>query len=140
MIFIPGNIPSLKNSKRWIPPKKLNNGKMSKGRLIMSKTVEKYLKTYEMLWPMHKTQFLNEIKNLSPPYHIGFHFIRDTRRRYDWINACQIVQDLMVKYNWITDDNIDYLFPHPFEIDGQFSSHNPKNPGVYVKIIKLFKE
>jgi len=48
MIFIAGNVPSSKNSKRW-------TGKM----LINSKTVMKYIKDTDMQYKTFKTDFKN---------------------------------------------------------------------------------
>ena len=48
---------------------------------------------------------------MPDPIKVHFTFIRGTRRRFDLINAAQIVQDLMVQYDWIADDNFTKLIP-----------------------------
>ena len=119
-VFIAGNVPSLKNSKQWIPRIK---------RLIPSKTVQKYLREYEY-------QFLQKRFVIKPlPAVIGFHFIRRTRHRFDFGNACQILQDLMVKHNWIEDDNMDCLIPVPLKINGKWYTYDKEKPGVIIRLV-----
>ena len=58
---------------------------------------------------------INKFKSyLTPdcfPIKIHMIFIRDSRRDFDYINACQLPCDLMVKYNWIPDDSMKYITP-----------------------------
>ena len=108
MIFIPGNVPSSKNSKQW-------TGKM----LISSKIVRNYVKEHEMEWQLYKKDFLKLVKNKSKPYRVTFYFIRDTKRKFDYINALQLPCDLMVKYGWLDDDNCNEIIPviKGYEVD-----------------------
>lgn len=100
MIYLKGNVPSSKNSKRWT------------GRnLIPSKTVENYLEQYEIQYKLYANEFKEMIKNKKKPYYIGFYFIRNSKRKFDYNNLTQLPQDLMVKYNWLDDDNADYIVP-----------------------------
>lgn len=100
MIYLKGNVPSSKNSKRWT------------GRnLIPSKTVENYLEQYEIQYKLYANKFKEMIKDKKKPYYIGFYFIRDSKRKFDYNNLTQLPQDLMVKYEWLDDDNADYLIP-----------------------------
>jgi len=99
-IYIPGNVPSSKNSKQWT------------GRfLISSKTVQRYTKETKELWITKRKKFLKMIEGQEKPYKIGFYFIRDTKRRFDLINAAQLPCDLMVKNGWIDDDNANEIIP-----------------------------
>ena len=61
---------------------------------------------------------------------VSFQFIRGSKHKFDYINPAQTVQDLMVKNNWIEDDNCEYIIPHfePYKYDKE-------NPGVYITII-----
>jgi len=118
-IFIPGNVPSSKNSKRW-------TGKY----LINSKTVMNYIKNTKDIWLENKDCFLSMIENKEMPYTISFKFIRNSRRKFDYINPAQTVQDLMVKYDYIEDDNCDCMVPC-FE---QYE-YNKEQPGVIIKIL-----
>ena len=118
-IFIPGNVPSSKNSK-------LLTGKL----LINSKTVMNYIRESKEDWVKNKDSFLEMIKDKEMPYKISFKFLRKTRRKFDYINPCQTAQDLMVKYGYIQDDNCDCIIPS-FEV----YEHNKENPGVIIKVL-----
>jgi hypothetical protein len=118
--FIPGNVPSSKNGKRW-------TGKY----LISSKTVMKYRKDTTKVYKKLAASFKKELVKYDLPVIISFKFIRGTRHKFDYINPAQTVQDDMVKHGWIEDDNMTYLIPHfePYE-------YNKENPGVEIKILK----
>lgn len=135
-IFIPGNCPSLKNSKIAT----------SKG-VFMSKTVRKYLqslgvKSYSVrkrTVENYKTRpnlFEEAVKPMreylarhTPPYSIGFHFIRGARHKFDFTNACAIICDLLVAHRVIKDDNMDILIPSPFVYLNLWYSYDKKKPG-----------
>ena len=119
MIFIKGNVPSSKNSKQW-------TGKY----LIASKTVRAYLKEYEYQYDEFIKEFKEMAKNKDKPLRIGFYYIRDSKRKFDYINMAQIVQDLMVKHGWIDDDNCDEIIPVflGYEVD-------KKNAGVRIEVL-----
>tara|TARA_R100000353_G_C6488640_1_gene191158 strand:- start:565 stop:996 length:432 start_codon:yes stop_codon:yes gene_type:complete len=118
--FIPGNVPSSKNGKRW-------TGKY----LISSKTVMKYRKdtapTYKKLAASFKKQF----DKYELPVIVCFKFIRGTRHKFDYINPAQTVQDDMVKYGWIEDDNMKFIIPRFEKYE-----YDKDNPGVEIKILK----
>lgn len=120
-IYIKGNVPSSKNSKQW-------TGKM----LINSKTVRNYINNYGYQWYSLENieLFKNMIKNRVKPYKIGFYFIRDTARKFDYINAAQLPCDLMIKAGMIEDDNCNEIIPIflGYEVD-------KKNAGVKISIL-----
>lgn len=120
MIFITGNVPSSKNSKQW-------TGKM----LINSKTVRNYIKEHEQEWILYRSSFVKLIKNKPKPYRVGFYFIRNTKRKFDYLNAAQLPCDLMVKYGWIDDDNCTEIIPVflGYEVD-------KNNPGVRIEVLE----
>ena len=64
---------------------------------------------------------------MTPPYKVGLFFVRDSKRRFDYINACQIVADMMVDEGWIDDDDSSNFVPIflGYSVD-------KKNPGVYI--------
>ena len=99
-IFIAGNVPSSKNSKVW-------TGKY----LVHSKTVRNYIKETKADWIKNKQKFLELIKDKQKPYNIKFTFIRDTRRKFDYINPCQTIQDLMEQYGYVENDNCENIIP-----------------------------
>lgn len=119
MIFISGNVPSSKNSKQW-------TGKM----LINSKTVRNYIKNHCDEWWKNTEKFKEMIKGKEKPYRIGFYFIRDSKRKFDYINAAQLPLDLMQDYDWIDDDDVNNVIPVflGYEVD-------KKNPGVRIEIL-----
>lgn len=141
LIFIPNNVPSLKNSKI----------KTSRG-IFSSKTVKKYLsklgiqsysvskKTvlgfvrrpneFELLKPEFKTCLEGKL----PPFEVGLHFVRDSKRAFDFNNASQIIADLMVAHGIIEDDNMNYFLPYPLKINNNAYTIDKENPGVYVSI------
>lgn len=119
-IFIPGNCPSLKNSKGVI----VRNGR---GYLIPSELVQKYENANEWVYVANKNKFLSMIKNSRKPLKIKFFFVRDTQRKFDYINAAQIVLDMMVKAELLPDDNMTEVIPI---FDGY--SVDKENPGVYI--------
>ena len=74
MIFIPGNVPSSKNSKQW-------TGRM----LIKSKATRLYEAATEQAWRENKEVFEDLLEGLTPPYKIGFYFVRGSKHKYDWV-------------------------------------------------------
>ncbi len=99
-IFIPGNTPSSKNSKFW-------TGKF----LISNKTTLRFKDNTEKYFLVNKRKFKKMFSQIEAPYSVGFFFIRDSKRRFDYVNIVQVIADLMVKYGWIEDDNADFFVP-----------------------------
>ena len=118
-IFIPGNVPSSKNSKQW-------TGKM----LINSKATRAYIKATMGFYMGSRVDFQKMLKGREKPYKLSLQFIRGTKHKFDYINPAQTVQDLMVKYNWIKDDNCEEIIP-VFEK----YKYDKENPGVIIKIV-----
>lgn len=141
LIFIPGNCPSLKNSKI----------KTSRG-IFPSKTVKKYLsdlgiqkyssskkevvcyKTKPNKIEELREQFNKVLEGKQFPVEIGFHFVRKSKHKFDFNNANQIVADLLTAHGIIEDDNMDYFIPYAFKINNKFYTIDKENPGVYLKI------
>lgn len=138
MIFIPGNTPSSKNGKV--------NG------IYHSKTVTKYLRSlgiqnYSVSKrtvkgyrdPQRKNLFIECVgdyfKDREYPIVLGVHFVRNSRRKFDFHNICQVVMDLLLAHHFIEDDNMHYLIPAPFKINGRWFSIDKENPGVWLKIL-----
>jgi hypothetical protein len=122
-IFIPGNVPSSKNGRRWT------------GRyFIVSKQTATYYKTSKKFWIEHKKDFLKLVKQKSTkgkPYRVTFKFVRKSKHKFDYINPAQTIQDEMTKYGWITDDNADEIVPIFLEYE-----YDKENPGVYINVLK----
>jgi len=154
MIFIPGNVPSLKNSKV----------KTSRG-IFHSPTVSKFIRS---LGIQHFNSRKKEIKGYKDPLRpnqfeafrlafetmragkgdpliIGYHQVRNSKRLFDFSNSVELIQDLMTAHDFIEDDNVKYVFPVPMTIDGELPvegkirdkplySVNKECPGVWIKL------
>ena len=134
-IFIPFNTPSSKNTKV-----------MTRRGIFHSATTKKYLQKLGIIryspkgyknYSTRPNLFLsavlplkNALSNQAPPHVVGFHFIRDTRHKFDIINAMQIISDLLVAHDVIPDDNADCLIPVPICANGQWYTYDKENPGV----------
>lgn len=141
LIFISGNVPSLKNSKI----------KTAHG-IFASKTVKKYLsllgiqsysvrrkevqgyKTKQNQIELLRDKFNLALKNKEPPFEIGFHFVRKSKHKFDFNNANQIIADLLVAHDIIEEDNMDFFIPYAFKMNNKYYSVDKDNPGVYIKI------
>ncbi len=153
MIFIPFNTPSLKNSKqlgktkpRYICPA-CKQGVGQRPIVLNSKTVKNYLQKLGIKkYGSHGVESYATRPNLfrhavgdyflgcSKPVIVGFHFVRDSKRKFDIINAMQIICDLLVAHGFIEDDNMDYFIPVPMIMDGKWYSVDKLNPGCWLKI------
>ena len=154
MIWIPGNVPSLKNSKV-----KGKNG------IFSSPTVNKYIrglgiqsfnsrkkevkgyvdKTRPNQFEAIRAQFEEMIIGKNNPLFIGYHHVRKDKRLFDFSNSVEIIQDLLTSHDFIEDDNVKYVFPIPMSKDGKLPntknlrttdwySVDKENPGVFIKI------
>jgi Holliday junction resolvase RusA-like endonuclease len=116
--FIPGNVPSSKNSRRW-------TGKF----FIASKTTMKYRKNTDSIYKKHAASFAKEFAKYESPVYVSFKFTRGSRHKFDHVNPLQTVQDEMVKHGWIEDDNATFIIPVIEDYD-----YDKVNPGVLIKI------
>ena len=69
--FIPGNVPSSKNGRRW-------TGKY----FIASKSVMNYRKETKKYYEEYAQEFRDALKNAKPPIHIQFTFIRGSKHKF----------------------------------------------------------
>ena len=81
-----------------------------------------------------REQFEKQIVDKKLPIEIGFHFVRDSKRKIDFHNIVQIVLDLMTAHNFISDDNMDCVIPYAFKMNDNYYTIDKENPGVYIKI------
>ena len=121
-IFIPGEVPSAKNSKVW-------TGKY----LVYSKVASTYIRKTSMIWKNKSliNQFRKRILEVKQPYKLSFKLIRNSHRRFDYVNLIQLPLDLMVTNGWLEDDNSNVVFPifEQYEI-------NKMSPGIIISLIK----
>lgn len=150
MMWVPGNVPSLKNSKV----------KTSKG-IFSSPTVNKYLRSIGIqgyssskktvkgykdpsrknLFEMQRPIFDAMLSGKEYPLVIGIHQIRNSKRAFDFSNSVEIIQDLLVAHDFIEDDNVRFMFPMPMTIDGKlgikdrnYYSVDKEDPGFFLKV------
>jgi len=142
-IFIPGNVPSLKNSKiktaRGIFPSKtvmkylrslgIQKYSVSKKEVIGFKTRDNLFENLRSSW------FKLTGEGRPDPIVVGIHFVRGTRHRFDFHNATQIIADLMVAHDFINDDDMDSFIPMPLKAKGKWYSYNKECPGVYISVL-----
>ena len=116
--WIPGNVPSSKNSRQW-------TGKY----FVVSKTVTKYRNATKADYIRIAPQFKYEANQFEFPLRITLTFVRGSKHKFDYINPAQTVQDDMVKHEWIDDDNCEFIIP-------QFEryEYDKENPGVWIEI------
>jgi hypothetical protein len=122
-IFISGNVPSSKNSRQLIGG--------SKPRSIESKLCIAYRKQNSVQYLDNAKKFLDATKHLKKPINVYMFFVRDSKRRFDYHNACQLVFDLMTDYSWIKDDNANEVLLTPPKF-GQGFLVNKNMSGVYI--------
>ena len=82
-----------------------------------------------------REDFLKQTSGKQLPLEIGFHFVRDSRRKFDFHNIVQVVLDLLTASDFIIDDNMDCVIPFALKRDGKFYSVDKENCGVWIKII-----
>lgn len=142
LIFIPGNVPSSKNSR-------IN----TKHGSFASKTVKAYLnslgiQSYSSSKKIVKgyvnkpnvieglrESFLKQTEGKELPLEIGFHFVRNSLRKCDFHNIVQVILDILTASDIIIDDNMDCVLPFALKIDNKFYSVDKECPGVWIKII-----
>jgi len=138
-IFIPFNTPSLKNSKMYtkrgvfpsVSVKKYLQ-KLGVKKYSVSKGTFQNYKTRPNLFEKAVIPMRELLVEKQPPYKIGLFFIRNSKRRFDWINAAQIVCDLLTAHGVIEDDNMDYLIPTPISVAGSWYTVDTKLPGCII--------
>ena len=154
MIFIPFNVPSLKNSKTISMINK-------KPVLVPSKAVKKYLqkigvKKYRTTlskkqkaagvlkvenYVKRPNLFIQAVGNYfdgcKKPVIVKFFFVRGTKGKFDFSNAVCIIEDLLTAHGFIEDDNMDCFIPIPMRVNGKWYSVDKENPGVYLKIMEI---
>lgn len=133
MIYIPYSVPSAKSGR--FPIKNKTTGKSFS---VPSKQTQTYLKETKTYWLSYRNIFHQMIKDKTPPYIIGFHFIRGSHHEWDFINPCQTIQDEMVKYKWLPDDSVNYIYPVPLNIEGKLWDKKNKDGGIIIKVLNKF--
>ena len=137
--FIPGNVPSSKNSRRIVTIKRKDGTKQQLS--IASDQTKRYQANVAYIFRAKKSLFRKTIAAIGPaPYYIGFFFIRKSKHRFDQINPAQTVQDEMVDHEWIDDDDVTNFCPCPVFIENSFWKHHAKDPGVLIVVYETLEE
>lgn len=138
-IFIPFNTPSLKNSKMYTkngvfpsPSVKKYLQKIGVQKYNVSKGTHVNYKTRPNLFDKAVEPMKDLLANRKPPYVISLFFIRNSKRKFDWINAAQIICDLLTAHGVIEDDNMDYLIPIPTQVAGSWYTVDTERPGCII--------
>lgn len=128
-IFIPGNVPSSKNSR-------ITNRKT--GRSFPSPLTVAYKEESKQWWQMYRGRFRELADPYSLPLLVGFLFVRKSSHKFDFVNPIQTVQDEMVHHGWLGDDNADVMVPMPLieSITGKCYITDENTPGVYIKVLR----
>jgi len=143
--WIPGHVPSSKNlttcactkaGKPYTRP----NGRVEEYKTLTDPYFQKHAQAF---WDGYWTKdLLGEYISDPARICVGFHFVRQDKREFDFINACQIVQDRMVHWQWIKDDSMRYLIPFPlwtcpkaYLVTAGYHTVAPLKPGVAIRII-----
>lgn len=89
-----------------------------------------YRKNSKAFYEQYAQEFRDAFAKCKQPVRVGFTFVRNSKHKFDYINPAQTVQDDMVNYDWITDDNADVIIPVFIEY-----VYDKTNPGVYIELL-----
>ena len=103
-IFIPGEVPSKKNSKQIVH-------KGGRPILISSDFTKYYERNAMIFYNVMRSNWMAMIRDKEPPYSVEFTLARRTSQRFDYLNLGQIIQDMMVSGKWVEDDNSNFIIP-----------------------------
>ena len=120
--FIGMNCPSKKNSKQITKDK----------RMISSKTVRRYEKEMAEVYRANKDKFIELTKDKELPLYILFHFFRDSKRNFDFVNIVQEPLDLFQEYGYIEDDDTKHVIP---VYSGEEVVSSKSEAGFYIEIL-----
>lgn len=138
-VFIKGNIPSSKNSKVATSRGVFHSKAVSK--FLREQGIQHYssgrkevtlYKTIPLKFPVKELKEL--FKDVQYPCELGLHFVRDKKTKFDFINISQIIMDILVAFDIIPDDNMDYIIPYAHVIDNRYYTVDKLNPGVYIVV------
>lgn len=159
-IFLPGNCPSSKNSKdigfyflkhtdesNWYI-RKSDEYRKIRPTLQSSKLTKEYVKHIAPYIIENRMKFLKLLEGLQKPYIIELHFVRDSKRAFDHINATQVVADIMTGHYWrndpkiphaatvwLNDDNMNEVMFIP-PLTPPHYTVNPQKPGVWITVLR----
>lgn len=100
------------------------------------KTVVEY-KTRPNLFRLHTEAYIKANFDFSKgePLELGIHFVRNSKHKFDFVNICQVIFDLLTAHGIIPDDNMDCMIPIPVKINNLWYSYDKTSPGVYLEVL-----
>lgn len=125
MIWIPGEVPSKKNSKKAYYSQK--EGKIRVSSSDFTLAYEKAKRSYGIAY---WRKWLEMVEGKPYPLTIEFFFIRRTEAEFDYNNISQVLLDLMQEWEWLPGDSMLYVIPdfsRGYAID-------KNNPGVEITV------
>jgi len=137
-IFIAGDVPSSKRQKGLYPTK-------ATAKYLQKIGVKSYsAKRKEVVTYKNRPNLFKEsieplwitLADSSPPYLVGFHFVRRTRGIFDFNNITQILQDLMIAHGVIPDDSMRFFIPFPVMRDNAWYTVDKDNAGVWISFFE----
>lgn len=140
-----GTLRKGRDAKQWISliGKQLRSSKNSRvtnrrsGRSFANPLVVEYTNWAMPLLQSQKSQWETLLRGKpTTPILLGVHLVRYTRRRCDFCNVVQLLQDLMVKAQYLNDDNVAELLPIPL---GVSYTNNPLECGVHFRPLLSMK-
>lgn len=148
-IFIPGNVPSKKNSKQiwWKTASATSkstiksydkNGRRVTPFITSSKLVKTYQDEARVHYEKYRDYWIEITSGLELPLRVFFLFVRSTNQDFDFNNATQIITDMMTETGWHPDDASKYILPMP-PLRNPAYYVSPKSPGVYINLYKTNK-
>lgn len=124
-IILPIELHSSKNGQQIIYNKRLER------LMVIKKAVARQQDNQlKILLMANKRIWEKMIEGKKYPLKVGFYVWRKTKRRFDWGNIVQGLQDSMVKNGYLPDDSAFYLTPFflGFDVD-------PNNPRVEICVL-----
>lgn len=118
-ISLPLELHSSKNGQQIIYNKRLERPMVIKKAIARQQDNE-----LKILLMANKAKWNKMIEDKEYPLKVGFYVYRKTRRRFDWINIVQGLQDAMVRNKYLPDDSAIYLTPYFLGWD--VDSNNPR--------------
>ena len=101
---------------------------------IKDKIVQGYKTRSNLFYEAVKPLF--EVKSMwQLPVFVRFYFVRDSKRKFDIINAQQIICDLLVAHRVIDDDDADNLIPAVEMRNGKCYHIDKAAPGVWLEFL-----
>ena len=159
-IFLPGNVASSKNSRElgfyYLKPedesswfiKKDGNYRKIRPTLQSSKLTKEYVKHIAPFIIENRIKFKKLLEGLTKPYIVELHFVRDSKRAFDFQNATQCISDSLtghywkndkqipyISTQWLNDDNMsEVLFIPPLQ--APHYTVDTKKPGVWITVLR----